>query len=83
MTLQKEINELIRWTGTFTFINMGLASICLYLMMRKETCSQFIQDTFFNAGKFWVLIGCLMFAMSLLTNVVDFIVRLRQGRHSR
>ncbi len=83
MNLPKEINDLLRWTVTFMFINMGLASICLYPILRKEACSQFIQDTFLTAGKFWLLIGCVMLVVSLLTSGIDLFVRLRQRQHLR
>ncbi len=83
MSIKREVGSLLRWTATFTFLNAGLLAVCLYGIMRNEQCSRYLQDATFDLGKFWLIIGAVLLAVTIPLEIVDVVAKRRERRLSR
>jgi formate-dependent nitrite reductase membrane component NrfD len=83
MNFKAEVDSLLRWTATFVFFNSGLLACCMYKTMQNEQCSQYLQATTFNLGKFWLAIGVVLLTVCIPMEIVDYVAKRRAVRASR
>jgi hypothetical protein len=64
----------MKWFATFTFLNFGAFFMDLGLMSRVNECAKHMEDTFFLTGRFMLFLGGILFVISFISSVGNWII---------